>query len=1186
MNFFKKIISLKTLITVLMIFLLYNLIGFYIVPAVIKSISEKQLTKSLNRPVYIKKVKMNPYKLIMHAEGIVIIDKDRRDDFITLNELFVDLEISSIWKLGLVLEELKITRPSVSLIRYGGASFNFSDLIEGKETEPEPEAESKPFLFSLNNIRIVDGSIHLRDLEKNRENHITGLMINIPFISDFPDHLEMDSQPVISGRLNETPFLFQGKTKPFHDSLETTFNIDIDDLDIPYYMLYVPFKLNFLIDRGLLVTRLIISHIRYKEKPPSVNLKGDITLKDIDIQDTEGSSVIKLPFIKTSISTFEILSKELQITEVDIRSPELNINRDASGTLNLLSLLPEIGEEQAQDEEGEQSEPLSINLEKFRIGSGKIGFSDLSIEEPFRTDLKLNQLTVKNFKNIGDEKADFQLSLKTEKNEVVELSGNFIFSALKSTGRINLKNIDPAKYSPYYSDSILFDINDAALSVSTKYQYAKTEKGPGLKFTDAIVSVESLVLIKRDEEKEFLKIPALSIKNTAIDLTEKRVVIGDVATRKGMLFVKRLNTGDINLQTLFPPRSGLKESSAEDRDIEVDKPWVVKLVNLSAENYMVNLKDSVPTDPAAMLADNINLKIKNFSTEKNKKSNFSLSLRLNEKGTISTNGAFSIEPLFADLKFNLDGIEIKPFQPYFTDIVNIIITDGSISSKNGLILDFTEEGLKGKITGEVRSDNFASIDKLHSNDFLKWESLQLDNLDLTLDPVKAYIDKLDLNNFYSRLIVNPDGTLNVATIVKQGAEEETPAVEAKRDDKVDPGEEKPIEIGKIAISGGEINFTDRFIKPNYSANLHDLEGDISGLSTDKEMLADVDIRGSLEGHAPLTINGKINPLSKYLYVDLKAEVKDFELSPVTPYSGKYVGYAIEKGKLFLAVKYNVKNNKIDADQKVLLDQLTLGNEVDSPDAISLPIKLGIALLKDRQGRIDLDIPVTGDLDDPEFNYGHVVFDVIVNLITKIVTSPLAILGGAFGGGEELSYMDFSYGDVSISEENTKKLDTLITILYERPGLNLEIAGEVDRVKDTEVLRKIFFERKLKSQKLKYILKKGQPPVDVDEVVIESKEYKKYLKKAYKAEKFPKPKNFLGFNKMLPVPEMEKLIYQHLEVTDSDLRQLAMERSKEVKNYISKSEKVKPERIFMIEPNLISPAETKDMHRSRLNIKIK
>jgi hypothetical protein len=395
-----------------------------------------------------------------------------------------------------------------------------------------------------------------------------------------------------------------------------------------------------------------------------------------------------------------------------------------------------------------------------------------------------------------------------------------------------------------------------------------------------------------------------------------------------------------------------------------------------------------------------------------------------------------------------------------------------------------------------------------------------------------------------------------------------------------------VKIDRVTFQGGTINFSDRHVKPNYFANLKEVGGRISGLSSEENKFADVDLKGKLEDYAPLEITGKINPLREDLYVDLRADFRDMDMSSLTPYAGRYAGYTIQKGQLSLSLQYLIVKRKLDSQNNFFLDQLTLGDKVESPDATKLPVKLAVALLKNRKGEIKLDVPVTGYIDDPKFRIGRIILKIIVNILAKAATSPFALLGALFGGGEELGYLEFDYGSSTLHEEGVKKLNTLINALHDRPALKLDIEGHADVERDREGLRQYLFNKKIKAQKLKEMLKKGAEPQPVDEITVENTEYPKYLKAAYKEEKFPKPRNIIGIAKSLPVPEMEKLMLTNIVVKDDDLKQLASERALKVKDYLLKSQKIEQERIFLVGPKTLPPEKKEKVKDSRVDFRLK
>jgi flagellar motor protein MotB len=469
-------------------------------------------------------------------------------------------------------------------------------------------------------------------------------------------------------------------------------------------------------------------------------------------------------------------------------------------------------------------------------------------------------------------------------------------------------------------------------------------------------------------------------------------------------------------------------------------------------------------------------------------------------------------------------------------------------------------------------------------------------MDIRYAPLFLHIREISLSNFYSRIIINANRTINLQEVFSNPtltAQAATPSDQAPQttvaaaESRQEPPQRWKVAIDKITLQGGTINFTDDSIKPRFSANLLEIGGRISGLSSDENKFGEVELRGKYDRYAPLEITGKINPLRNDLYVELKANFKDMDLTAVSPYSGRYAGYTIQKGKLSFQLEYLIVKNKLDAKNNFFLDQFDFGDPIDSPDATKLPVKLAVALLKDQNGEIKLDIPVSGELNDPKFSVGRVVLKIIVNLLVKVATSPFALLGAIFGGGEQLGYAEFDYGSAALTAETQKKLDIIMKALHDRPGLKMDIIGHVDLEKDREGLKQELLLRRVKAQKIKDMVRKGGETPSLDDVIVTPQEYPVYLKQAYKAENFPKPRNIVGMAKDLPVPEMEKLMLTNLKVTDDDLKALSQERARAVRNYLLQSQQITEERIFIVESNTLDVKKDKEgAKNSRTDFKLK
>jgi len=283
-----------------------------------------------------------------------------------------------------------------------------------------------------------------------------------------------------------------------------------------------------------------------------------------------------------------------------------------------------------------------------------------------------------------------------------------------------------------------------------------------------------------------------------------------------------------------------------------------------------------------------------------------------------------------------------------------------------------------------------------------------------------------------------------------------------------------VRIDRITFVDSRLNFTDLFIKPNYTADVKELQGAVTGLSSEPSSRATVDLKGSWDSSSPVIIAGTVNPLRGDLFADIGARGEKIELTKLSAYSARYAGYGIKEGSITLDVKYHVENGKMEGRNKILIDQLAFGEKVESPDATSLPVLFAVNLLKDANGRINLELPISGSLEDPKFEFGALVGQVVSTLFKKIVTSPFSLLAGVFGGNggsggsgaassgssDDLAFTEFDAGSAELAPASEAKLQTLVKLLKDRPALKLEIASRLDPTKDVEALKASALERKL------------------------------------------------------------------------------------------------------------------------------
>lgn len=1187
----------KAIYGCLIAFILYSAAGFLAVPALVRPRLVQALSNAIGRKVVINKMSFNPYVISTNINGIIIFNKAGKEPSLAFENLYLNLEIFSVLKQALIIREVALDRLKVRVERNEDRTYDFSDILD--RLAARPKTEEKPFLYSVNNIRIREGSVEFRDQPKKTRHEITDINVSIPFLSNVPYDIDTYVQPAFAAKVNGTPFVLKGKTKPFSESLETSFDVNIDRFNIPYYWEYVADMFRFRVTSGEVSAKGVVAFIQSKDRPPAVSYVGTFALGGLKVEERDGAPLVSLERLDVGIDNSDFVGRRIAFSRISLRSPGVSLRRNEKGRLSVQDLFAGGGSKSPPPGPSGAGKEFVVSAGEIEMTGGTVRFEDRAVSKPFRTTLKDMALAVRGFGNVPGHRSSVAFSAATEAGETVAVKADVTVVPRAAEGTLEVKGVPLARYAPYYGGKVLFDVRDGTAGLATRFRYAAQERGTEVVLSGLEATLTSLRLSKSDEPAPFLTVPEAAVRDASLDLARKEAGFGLFETRGGRLVLHRPKGGTWNLAGLLPPSpEGNAEGAGGPKDPAAGKPWRIRAGRIDVGNYLLKVEDQANADPVAIDVGRISFKGGNLDTGRSAPGRVAFKATIGG-GSVEARGSLRPAPLAADIAVAIASVDIVPLQPYFTEKMRILLTGGKVSARGSVSLDRPEGGaLRAGFRGEASVTGFSSVDKEKSDDFIEFASLAFTGIDAGYNPTRLSVDGIALSDFFVRAVIRPDGTANLQGIYVggeggvSGGEGKAPApaeARAAATDNVAAADNTtvvPVRIGTVTLQGGEILFSDRHIKPSFTAQIKEVGGRISGLSSDRLRQADVDLRGNLGAGSPLSITGTVNPLARDLFVDLKVSFKDIDLSPMSPYSGRYAGYGIEKGKLSLNLQYHIVAKKLESQNKVFLDQFTFGEKVDSPEATKLPVKLAVALLKDRNGAIELDLPVSGEVDDPQFSVGKIVVKIIVNLLVKAATSPFALLGALFGGGEELSYMEFDPGSASLGEPSARKVDTLVKALSDRPGLRLEIEGHADPEGDREGLRENVFRRKIAAQKLRDATSKGSAAPSIDNVAVTPAEYPVYLKKAYKAEKFPKPRNIIGIAKDLPVPEMEKLMRAHIEVTVDDLKNLAEERARKVKDAILASGKVAPERVFLVEPKALAPEKKEKVSDRRVDFRLR
>jgi uncharacterized protein involved in outer membrane biogenesis len=1231
------------LVGITLVLFLYTVVGFWILPPIVKHLLEKNLSEQLHRRVTIDTIRINPYELSFSIKGFSVREANSPEKFLAFQELYAVVQGGSIIERALILREVSLTGPYVNISRSADNRFNFSDLLEPQKPVPEsssgapagPDAESaavppskksdskadqaRIFRFSIHNVQIIDGTMDYTDEAKGEVESLDNIQLNLPLISSLGDSQDGWMDLTVAARINESPLTVVAKAKPFSDPLESVVDVQLKDFDLSDYSAYLPPQLQFKVRSGKVDAQATVAYSQV-EDGSSLKVAGEGAIKSFEVVDMHDSRLINLPRMEISVESLEPLAGKLHLSKVMIQSPEIDLWRNKDGKLNVQMLVAGSDTARPAPAPSTKEPPFLVQVDDVEITNGRVGFTDHAAPSDFKTSLEAIDLRISQFKNTPGSRTAIKLGARTEGNETLEIQGSMALDPVFYEGQVAVSGITPAKYAPYYQQQVLFDVIDGKLDLKTFLHIKPEARDLDLKLSDLMLSVTSLKLRKRGDAANFLEIPSLKVKESTLDLARKEVTLGELLSENGKISSGREKNGQLYTQTLLPaaPDLGTGKYLAEGVTKAEQDQWKFLLRKAALKDYTVSFEDRKLSEPATFLIDHVNLEGENLSVEKDSKSKIALSCRVNEGGTFRVEGDLNITPVFADLKLNLKDIEITPVQQYLPEDIKVKLMGGKLSVTGNLLLNTTkEDNLNASYAGDLVLSDFSSIDTIRGEGLSSWKNLSAKVVDAGNNPPRANIRLIGISDFFTRVAISPEGQINLLQVLGSSVEPEPGPVvdrekglraerktgkkpEATPTAKSAASREKPqpavpqkkgvqpaaIKIDQISLQGGKIAFSDNLIKPNFHAELLDIRGTVAGLSSEKDRFADVNLRGKLYRSSPLEITGKIGPFADNLFVDLSVNFKNIDLTRWNPYAQKYVGYTVEKGNLHLELKYLIAQKKLDSQNNIVFDRLTLGEKVDSPDATTLPVKFAISLLQDRNGEIQLGIPVSGDLNDPKFSLGSIIMNAVKNLILKAVTAPFALLGALLPQGVgEINHVDMDYTTGKMTDTGVKNLDALAKILHDRPNLELDIQGCLETNKGKEILTQDLFDKKLKTQKLKEMMKQGAAGVSIDQVTVSQDETQKYLKMAYDDE-FSKGLLKSVFSKTSPPEEMKTQLLAKIQVTDEEVKSLAYDWALKVKEYLLESGKVEPRRLFVLEPTIVSPAAKTESAGNGVNLKLK
>jgi uncharacterized protein involved in outer membrane biogenesis len=1205
---------------------LIAVLGYGIAPGIVKRSIEEELTTLLGRKTTLGEVQVHPFTLTVRLRDFRIAQADGAASMLDIQEIEAGLSLASVLHLAPVVNRLHVSRPKLAITRLSPDRFDFSDILDRlgafSRRVPEKPADSKPARFSINNIEFTDGLVTFDDRVSHSQHRLESLTLSLPFISNLPHDVELFVEPAFSVKVDGSLVALKGRLKPFEQSLETVVDLNVTGLDLPTYVGFSPVAFTPRLVSGLLSTDLEVGFRRDADASPHVRLSGTTSLEKLRIDKPDGSEVLAAERIALDLKNVDLSNGDIELNSLEVLAPSFAAERLADGRIDVLELFapapaaaghpapsspPAMAAESAAyapatapgaSSPKPANKPARLWLGEFRLSGATVHFQDHSAALPFVVNLSDLHASATGLSNEPGSKAQIELGLSTAPGQTIGLKGQASLAEKSLSGHIELANLHLESLAGTFGALLAARLDSGILEAATEFDLKAQDSPPSIKLSHLALAVHHLQLRLPDEHEPVLVAERVAIDNTTVDLEKPSIQIEKLTLAGVSASVVRNALGVINVSTLaVPPRGGTahqaRAAAEPAQALSQTKPSDAPRGEFGIGKIEVSESKLAFADENVRPAAALHLEKISFSAENLKLNGaahipFQFAALANRKGRIELKGDLAPAPFALNAELSCRTIPLAALQGYLGDRLNITISNADLSVRGALKIA-TESASDVRFRGSAELTDFAALDKLTSADFLRWKSLLVPgisaHLPLTGQPASVELGDVVLSDFFSRLIVYPDGRLNVQNLVapvgstgpQSVTNASTPPPEAPPESAVATEPNPPagaatvLRLNSLKLAHGTVNYTDNFVKPNYTTNITNLDGSVSKVASDNPEPAAVSLKGSLEGNGDLEITGSVNPLVHPLYLDIAANATNIELTRLTPYSVKYAGYNIEKGKLSMKVKYHIENNQLDAQNNLFLDQLTFGEHVDSPTATKLPVLFAIGLLKDVNGQINIDLPVSGSLSDPQFSIGGVIVRVIVNLLEKALLSPFQLLGSIGGGeGGDLGYVEFEPGQAQLGPAGQAKVAKLAGILASRPALKLDIIGRADRATDTDAAREARLSAKVQGVKYRELLK-SDPNTTFESVSVTPSEYPEYLETVYREADFEKPKNVVGLTKSLPPAQMEQLLRSNMPVNDEDLLGLADRRAAAVRDALVQSGKVPTERLFIVASKLMSDA---------------
>lgn len=890
----------------------------------------------------------------------------------------------------------------------------------------------------------------------------------------------------------------------------------------------------------------------------------------------EGEAFVDVGRLMARLSWSSLTRLAPVIAEARIENPRVRIVRLDAERFNFSDLAAP-----AAEPAPEPTEPstLDVIVERFDLEGGALSFAD----RPARAEISLADLAanLEGFSLLGPEPAAFALSATLASGGALKAEGKLSLAEAWAEAALGIDALALPVVQPYLAEATPARLTAGSASATATARADWSGEAFALTLEGGALGLSGLQVALPGAETPALSLARADATLARFDLAARSVEIPKIAIEGLSAEVAREAGGAIDLAALAPP------AGDEPAPAAPGPAWRYRIGEIALNGGRAAFTDRTLATPARIAAAPIALTLKNLTEDPAQPLPLTFSATLNGQGALGLEGALTLDPLKIELKLSGEGVDLTPFSPYAAGAVNAEIARAALNARGDLAVEPAGESVRAAYRGDLELANVRVVNRASSSPFAGWRSLAAQNLAVSYAPdagAAVDIGRVTFSNFYGRVLLDEQGQLHLHDILAKGGAEATPPRAVSLPTEA-PADAPPLRlrIGRLELQNGQVTYTDNFIQPHYTAELTAINGGIGAFGTETAKPAPVDVAARLTANGPITIKGNVNPLADKPSLDLRAVAKEIQLTNLTGYSTKYTGYPITKGKLNVDLHYRLADDRLRADNRILIDQLTFGPRVQNDTATDLPVQLAITLLKNPKGQIDVDIPVSGSLNDPQFDIGSLIWNAVGNLLMKAITSPFTLLANALGlagGGEDLGYVVFAAGSAVLPEEGQEKLETIAKLLAEKPSLNLNLIGRTDPEVDAPALREAHVKQLVVRQKVREMREQGWRP-DEASLTIRDAEYPRLLAEVYAAAR--RSGSLAAAPANAGVTEMEQALAETAATDAAAYTRLAQARAEAVRAHLAT--KLPTPRLFITAPKLDPQGITDDGATTRVDFSV-